>query len=500
MSRRKAAIATFAGSSLSTLIAAAQAILLLPICINAVGDKLYGSWLAIGDLLLCLCAFDFGLPNLMIQRAGAAHAKGDEQAVGRYFATGVFFLLGVALLLGGGLWIASPVLARVFTQGHSGDAPALSTALQLGVVATMLTIVNYAFQGLSRAIQRTSFLNAVTVVGALAGFALTFYLLNIGRGLDAIAIGLIVRSAINITGGLLFLLFMQDTAKVRRSLRWSKEVWSDYLKNSPVLFASGLSYALMTNSQMAIAVFFLKPELVVVYSVTRRAAEFGKSFLDMIGYASIGGIAHLTASGDQEKIRSVYRELNATYFAAAIAIVSAYIAGNASFVHVWMGDAYYGGLLLTVIIATRVVFTGWSYFEWSLLRASGEIKLASVAMMVECVSRLALMVILVSWLGVYGLPLSGVLTGLFSGLWARRKQFAHLDQSLRHRILSSAARLAPFAASVGIALLIPAQGWRDLLIAAAIAMLISVAMSLFLESGLSTHFHALKHRLTRRIA
>ncbi len=498
MSRRKAALATFTGSSLCTLIAAAQAILLLPMCIQAVGDKAYGSWLATGELLLCLCAFDLGLPNLLIQRAGSAHAKKDEKTVGEYFATGLAVLGAVALILGAAVFFSAPLIAHTFTKGHVQDANALAFSLRIAGFATMLTILNYAFQGLSRAIQSTALVNFAAVVGTSVGFILTYVLLKEGYGLDALAYGLLARSSISLLGSVGFLLFAKAAAPARRTMRWNRDVWRDYAKHSPALFASGLSYALMTNSQMTIAVLILKPEIAVIYSVTRRAAEFGKAFLDMIGYASVGGYAHLVASGDEARTKSVYRELNATYFAAAVAVMSAFIAGNASFVHVWMGDAYYGGLVITLLIAGRVIVTGWSYLEWSLLRAAGQIKLASGAMIVECISRLVLMVGLTYWLGVYGMPLSGVITGLLSGIWARSRQSSKFEGLLQLKTL--AARIAPLLAAVAIALLIPSAGWKALLVAVLFAAMISIASSLLLETGLKSHAQAIRSKLARRLA
>src|SRR5882724_989451 len=87
--RRRAAMGTFVGSSLATLIAAVQALALTPLVMSQTSRNLFGAWAGSGDLLLWMLIFDFGLPNLMIQRIGAAHVKQDYTTVGRYFATGL---------------------------------------------------------------------------------------------------------------------------------------------------------------------------------------------------------------------------------------------------------------------------------------------------------------------------------------------------------------------------------------------------------------------------
>ena len=69
------------GERASTLIASIQSVILIPLHIAHIGPRLYGAWLGSGDILVWMQAFDFGLPNLMIQRIGEAHGRGDAAQV-----------------------------------------------------------------------------------------------------------------------------------------------------------------------------------------------------------------------------------------------------------------------------------------------------------------------------------------------------------------------------------------------------------------------------------
>ena len=77
-SRRKATITTLIGGTAGTLIVTVQAAVLIPLYINHIGPRLYGAWLASGDFLVWMQAFDLGLPNLMIQRIAMAYGKGGD--------------------------------------------------------------------------------------------------------------------------------------------------------------------------------------------------------------------------------------------------------------------------------------------------------------------------------------------------------------------------------------------------------------------------------------
>jgi hypothetical protein len=102
--RTRNALATLVGSISNTSIVALQAIVLVPLYLHALGAQLYGAWLATGDVLLWLQAFDLGLPNFLIQRVGAAHGIGDERTASEYLATGLVVLGIVAACVALIMW------------------------------------------------------------------------------------------------------------------------------------------------------------------------------------------------------------------------------------------------------------------------------------------------------------------------------------------------------------------------------------------------------------
>src|SRR2546425_8841364 len=90
--RTTAALASLTGNSLNVLVVSVQALLLIPLYLAAVGPRLYGAWLASGEILTWMQAMDLGIPNLMIQRIAAAHGGGDRRVAGEWFASGLLVL------------------------------------------------------------------------------------------------------------------------------------------------------------------------------------------------------------------------------------------------------------------------------------------------------------------------------------------------------------------------------------------------------------------------
>ena len=104
-------------------------------------------------VLVWLQAFDLGLPNLLIQRIGAAHGCGDFKTVGEHFATGLA-ILGVicviAIVVSGGLAFSLP--GCVGLQGD--EAQTLSQCFFVGGISMPCSSSSTALSGFHGAFSR----------------------------------------------------------------------------------------------------------------------------------------------------------------------------------------------------------------------------------------------------------------------------------------------------------------------------------------------------------
>lgn len=461
--RRRAALATFVGSGSTTLIAALQSILLLPMYLRAVGTETYGVWLATGEILLWMVAFDCGIPNLMIQRIGSAHAQGRTGEIGRQFASCLAFLSVIALALSGLLWMVSPVVANLFASGSvvTGD---LVGPLRIAAIATGLALINYAFQGLARALQLTALPNVAAVISTVAGFAVTYLLLLRGYGLQAIAIGLLVRSAGSLAGGVLVLLTVDGFRPARQGFRPCREVTKEYIRETPLLLTSGVAYALMTNSQIAIANLILGPAAAVLLSTTRRLADLIKAVLDMASYSTEGGLAHLFGTGDKPKIVRVLREIDERFYLLSFAILAGYVAVNGPFVVLWTRGEFQPLPILTLLLAARAFTTTWSYMGVARLRASGAFQAASAVLLGDCFFRVMAMTLGAMYWGLIGLCLGSALPSIVFGYLARTKIEGAWGALPRFNVSLAAVCVGVSILSIAIGFLAKPASWVGVLL------------------------------------
>ncbi len=474
VSRRRATLATFLGSTFNTLIVSVQAIVLMPLYLHSIGPRLYGAWLGSGDILIWMQAFDLGLPNLMIQRIGAAQGKGDTQTVGEYFATGMIALVCISLCLLGIAILLSPFIPT--WMGLAGEeALILQRCFRVGAVGAALNIANNSVVGFSRGVQRTTFINLMGVISSLIGFGISLGLVLSGAGLWAIALGLLSRSIVLIIGSFIFTLSILKT-ELHGAFCLRRAILREFFLISPATALGGLSYTAMNQSETALAAILIRPEAAAVLSLTRKAVDMARNLVDMIGVATYGSFAHLAASDQRDRALQVYAQINSLRLSLAVALAAAYLAVNASLISVWVGPDQYGGPLLTGLIAIQFISVGSSYLVNYLYRATGPILKGSLMLVAESAVRVPLTVILLRQFGLWGAALSGIVTSVLTAVIVYRWTYQALirfSKPVKGFIISVwIARLLLLAMGFWVGIAFHQPSWSYVLIVGSLMTLI----------------------------
>ena len=459
--RRKAAIGTFVATGLNTLVLSVQALVLMPMFDRAIGGRLYGAWLASGDFLYWMMAFDLGLPNLMIQRIGAAHGRGDRAAVGGYFATGALVLGAVGFVLALLSVLIAPAMPGLL--GLRGDEATLLTGcLRLAALATSVVMATNAVLGYTRGVQDTAAFNAFSLIGTLALFATSYACLKRGDGLWSIPLGLCARAAFALLGSLWVVVAHLRDERLA-SFRPTRTIGAEYLRIMPATALGGLSYALKNQSESFLIGLVMGPDKVTVFNFTKRGAEVLRALLDTFAFSSYGAFAHLVGSEERRRSLLLHAQLTTLRLSLAVGSVAAFVALNRSFVATWAGPSLYGGNLLTILIGAQVVLTGSSFAINYLYRAAGNLMRGSMAQLVESLVRVPLMVVGLYAVGYAGIPVAAILTSVVAMAiqlrWTRDDLSAFADPA---RILNPryvAVALAVFAAGCLLAYSAFVPGW-----------------------------------------
>ena len=423
VSRRKAAIATWSASTLNVLILSIQAFVLIPLYLQHIGNRLYGAWLGSGEILVWIAAFDFGLPNLLIQRIGVAHGRGDTRRMAEYFATGTVMILILAVLVGSvGVGLSLKISSWMGLDG--AEATLLRSCFLLGVVTSCLNIANNAVVAFCRGVQKTGFISGVLVLAGLVSFALSGYLVITGWGLWAIAWGLMARTAVSTLGSIAFVI-ITFRGEMMRFLSVKKDLLRDLLSSSPAVFLAAIGAGVPIETTL-VAVM-VRPEMAVIYNITRKAADMAASLAGMISQASLGGFSHLVGA-DPKRAMRIHSEIMALFTSFAIAVAAAYIALNSNFISIWVGPQQFGGHILTILMGLGTVMVGRASLINNLYRFSGPMVKGSIMIIIETILKIILMMILLQLVGLPGLPTAALITSLISSAVCYRWTVRNLSQ------------------------------------------------------------------------
>jgi O-antigen/teichoic acid export membrane protein len=402
-----------AGGYANLLLLVVQGLVLVPLYLRHLGPAAYGAWLASGDVLGWLAVLDLGIGGISSQRMAAAHGRRDGRAVGEYFGTGLVVQGALVALLTVLAVLAAPLVPGwVRLPGPAGAE--LAACFAVAGLATGLGLLGNVAGALALSTQRAVFVNLAVFVSGVAGIAATLGLLAAGRGLWALALGMLVRSGVMLLAvGAHAAYVLRRDLRVRARVRWG--VVRDFASLSPVTVLAMLGNAAVARSDAVLIALFYGPEIVTVYVLTRRAADLLSMFLARLGGAVYPGFAHLVGSGDRARAAVVLGQVGRLYWWSAVPAVAMYVALNRTFVDLWVGPARFAGQGLTLLVGMNVLVAGWAALGVYVLGAAGQIARSGMTIFVEAVLRIALALVLLRALGLGGLPLAAVPTTAVAG-------------------------------------------------------------------------------------
>lgn len=422
-SRRRAALVVMMGGYAHVIALMVTGFALVPVYLRYIDDTLYGAWLGSGDIIAWLAVLDMGLASVMIQRVAATYGENDHTKAATYFIVGLTIqLIFVTVLVVLAVVVSSWVPDLMGLEGD--DASLISLCFVLAASSNAISIIVNGIAGLSIALQRPAFTNILAIVGTIGRFFLAIGLLMGGMGLLAIPLSYLIRGIFLLLTNGAYALWLLRT-EIRAPVRPSLTVIRELVVMSPPLFLAKLGNAAMNRSEVALVAIFIKPELAIVFSLTRRGSEVIEMFLYRFGAAVFPGMANLVGSDQRSRAGKIYHQVMSLYTSTGVLLTATYLAANYSFMAVWVGTDQFGGVWLTVLIGISVLFNARASLLSYLYGGTGRIVASSYLVVLEGIIRLPLMIVLMGAFDLPGFPLAKTLTALVAceiTSWLIRKE------------------------------------------------------------------------------
>lgn len=384
-------------------LAVVQGFLLTPMAIKHIDYKLYGAWLATGQMLSWVSLLDPGVNEILRQRVAFVFGGKDRLGIGVILGSGLavgFLITVIPTLAGLGLALVAPRFIPL-APAASGQ---LRNCLLAAACATGLTIASFTPGSALQGLQRHIIYGGVSLLGAASYLISALVLLHRGWGLLAIPAALLLRGAIWIVGWTLPVLWI-----AKRELRALRIDWADGRQTLGLSAATGVSniaVALQTNTDTFIAGAMIGPESAAALSLTGALGDFIRLIPDRIVASFLPGLAHLAGEGNSGKFKAISWRLVQVIVALLALAIGSVVIVNQAFVTHWVGARSYGGLALTACLAVAVVLFSSCNLLGVILFSKGIFKMPAYVRLAQSLFQMLLVFALIRQAKLLAIPIA----------------------------------------------------------------------------------------------
>ena len=322
---------------------------LVPFTLRHVGTRMYGYWLASGELLAYAGLAELGILVTLPWLIADADGRRDRPLLRRLVSTGAAAAACIAAAYGAivfGLWLLLPAVMhlapaeRALVQG-----PLLVVAIA-GCVTQPLRVFGSVVAGL----QDVRFGGALSLAHWLTGFLLAVVLLSRGYGLYALAWAAAIPPLMSgLWNGVRVWRIAPDLLH-----GWPRPRWTDIRSLFTQGFGTwigGWGWRLVAASDSLVLAALGRPAQVAALACTNKLAQALVQLSWVPCDNGLVGLAQLAGERNDRRLRDAIVVMVRVYLSLAGAAACVVLAANPAFVRQWVGPDLFAGAIANVLIA-----------------------------------------------------------------------------------------------------------------------------------------------------
>jgi O-antigen/teichoic acid export membrane protein len=401
MTRTRKAVVTSAFGYVQFAAAIVLGLVVTPLVLRQVDPRSFGLWLAVGELLGYLALADIGVAAVLPWTIAEARGRQNQSEIRSSLSNGVAVGLIVATVTAAGaaaVWFLAPQLVGIETT----DRGSLAGPFGILVVATILSAPLAVFGAVLIGVQDVNWVGSTAVARSVATAAITVGLLADGRGLYALSLGTSLPMVVLAVANVVRLARVEPAlvrdwpapsiAGIRRLVMEGVGGW---------LGAFGWRLAAMSSS-LVLAVTG-RAEWIAIYACTSKTTQLLLPASWIVPDSALVGLSHVHGEGRNERRREVVDALLKLYLVLSGGAALGVLTLNPAFVRWWVGDAFYGGVILNALLAIGLVVTSIAHACAAISSALGRRRTIGIAGLFQGGVHLAVSAALALSFGLNGL-------------------------------------------------------------------------------------------------
>ncbi len=331
-----------------------KGILLVPLYLSCFDSRLYGAWLATGEVVGILAFMDLGIGRVLLQKIAEKSGRGEPALVAELVTTGAWsYLVICALPVMFGVML-SPYVAD-FVQIELSQKTTLTSAYLLMIAATGVSLYFNGIAAILHGLQRQALIGVIGVSGLVLSALVTVGLLLEGYGLASIPLGSLVGASCSLIVSSVCLMKIQRGLLVRGRFRCT--LFKEIAGESIPLFGSGAAYAAVNRMPLIILAHWYDPAYCNVFAFTNMAPTILTNIATYVSHAAGPSLAHFAGERDTGGATSAISFILYISVLCALLFMAGAGAFNHQFIQLWVGDQYYGGAVLNGLFCITGVIT-----------------------------------------------------------------------------------------------------------------------------------------------
>lgn len=415
MSRTRNYVKGLATGYVATIATILVGLWLTPFTLRFLDREEYAVFALASDLLMWLGLLDLGITAGLSVQAAQLSGRPEQEKLDRLASTAFYTqnaIVVIVLLIGGGMAVGFPRFFPVREELHR-----TSTFLMgMLVLASSINFSTKTFSALLVANQQVHIDNLIRLLLLAIRTVLTVAFLLQGWGLFSLGVASLAATIITSTLAVLRTRHLLPTLKIHLNL-FSWQVFKG-LGNLGVWFSlAGLVGIFTTSLDRIVAAKLMSLDTVTTLSLTGRLFALAGGMLEQLTNTARPMLGQLIGQKHSVALLRTYRHLFTVSSGSAVVIVLSLWAANGPFVTRWVGIENYGGNLISLALASKVLSRSWLLPNQAILSAALAVRPYALARAFEAVLCLALSIILGRYLGLLGVVMAMPISALLFSTW-----------------------------------------------------------------------------------
>ena len=396
---------------LGTAATMAVGFFLSPFLVHRLGNEAYGIWVLAISSISYLGALDLGMRSSVLRFVSKGHTTGDHEAASAALSGALWVRLQISvvvLLLSGILAYLFPILFKVPPDlAHSARIAVSIIGFNLA-----LTMSLGVFGGVISGLNRYDLQTVVTLVQMVIRVAGVVIVLHQRRGIVAIAFCELLAA---LGGNVLLLVIARRIYPELRVLftRPSPDVLRSLWSYSFYAFLTTVALQLVYQTDNLVVGTFVSASMVTFYAIGNSLCRYTDQFTGAMTMSFVPAASTFEAAGNTAKLRSLYTVGTRSMMALYLPILTTLLVRGRTFIGLWMGPQYahISGTVL-MILGTALVVSQANNTAFAIAFGTERNKIIAKWALAEGAANLTLSILLVRWLGIYGVAVGTLIPNL----------------------------------------------------------------------------------------